>query len=133
MRDCEHVKEMLSVDAPCRRIWAGKGYYFVRTPRPDEFPDVVFRDGCHIVEVRGVPVTWAWSSRESKVAVEAAVETPPEFRRRGYARQAVSSWAHYTMKAGKVPFHSHENDNEPSEGLARRLGVVQYSTVVTYY
>ena len=77
-------------------------------------------------------MSWAWTSQESDQAAELAVETEPEYRRRGYARQVVAAWATHVLQENKVAFYSHEVDNTASEALARSLGVVQYAVVTTY-
>lgn len=130
--DHQTVKCILAEDAPCEKMWFGKGCYFSDVPMPSDFPDAVWKDGCYVVMVTGEPVAWAWSARENEVAAEVAVETLPAFRRRGYGRQVTAAWAYRVMKAGKVAFFSHERDNPASEALARSLGVVEYSAVVEY-
>jgi len=130
--DHQTVKSVLAEDAPCERIWIGKGCYFRDMPMLSDFPDAVWKDGCYMVMVAGKPVARAWSARENKAVAEVAVETLPAFRRRGYGRQVTAAWAYRVMKAGKIAFYSHERDNRASEALARSLGVVEYSRVAEY-
>jgi hypothetical protein len=132
LQDHNTVRGILSEYVASDTVFAGKGYSFVRPPSPDEFPDVVYHQGCYVVLVDGAPVSWAWTADSSDRAAELAVETALEHRRRGYARQVASAWAAHVLTAGKVAFYSHEVDNHASEALARSLGVVQYAVVTTY-
>lgn len=107
--------------------WLGRSYAFSRAPDPNSFPAVVFKADRHVVELAGVPAAWAWSVRQNDRAAELAVETRPNRRRRGYARQATSAWAYAVLMSGRIPFYSHARDNTPSEGLARSLGLAPYA------
>jgi hypothetical protein len=132
LNDYATVQQILSQHIPCDESFPGVGYYFARTPSLDSFPDVVWHQGCYVIKVEGVPVSWAWTSDSSEVAVELAVETDLAHRRVGYARQVVSAWAFHNMQDGKVAFYSHKVDNLASEKLAIDLGVVRYARVTTY-
>lgn len=126
------VKHILAPYATCNKVFAGKGYHFDRIPSPDEFPDAVLHEGCYVIMADGKPVSWAWTQDGNKRAAELAVETLPEYRRRGHARQAVAAWASHVAKSGRVAFFSHEIGNVESEALGRSLGVVQYAISVVY-
>jgi len=132
LNDHVTVRRVLACYTPCKEVFAGKGYYFAHIPAPDEFPDVVFHKGCYVIKVKGKPVSWAWTQDESERAAELAVETLPEYRRRGYGRQVVAAWAADVIRGGKVAFYSHRIGNVASEGLARSLGVVQYAASTGY-
>jgi|GEM_PF-1751332 len=114
--------------ALCSKVFAGKGYYFDLVPSPDEFPDAVLHEGCYVIMADGKPVSWAWTQDRNDRAAELAVETLPEYRRRGHARQVVAASASDVVKSGRVAFFSHKIGNVPSEALARSLGVVQCAT-----
>jgi hypothetical protein len=132
LNDYVTVQQILSQHIRCDETFPGVGYYFARIPSPDSFPDVVWYQGCYVIKVEGVPVSWAWTSDSSEVAVELAVETESAHRRVGYARQVVSAWAYHNMQDGKVAFYSHKVDNLASEKLATDLEVMQYARVTTY-
>jgi hypothetical protein len=133
LTDHAAVRRILGQAAPCGKVFAGKGYYFARMPAPAEYAGVVRReDGCHVVKIDGMPVCFAWTQDGSDQADELAVETLPEFRRRGYARRAASAWAAAVMQAGRVAFYSHKIENTVSEALAHSLGVVQYALSTGY-
>jgi predicted GNAT family acetyltransferase len=72
------------------------------------------------------------SSRENEVAAEAWVETRPEHRRRGLARQVTAAWGHDLRRRGKIPFYSHRLENSASQAVARSLGLRQWKTEVAY-
>ncbi len=63
------------------------------------------------------------STRENQACGEAWVYTLPQYRRRGVAQKVVRAWARSLMQAGKVPFYSHNIQNEASAGLAYKLGL----------
>jgi len=132
LNDFEAVQRILSQHVPWDSVFPGIGYYFAEIPQPSVFPDVVWHQGCYVIKEEDKPVSWAWSSDSSLEAAELAVETEQSHRRKGYARQVASAWAHYNMKEGKVAFYSHRADNLPSQKLAEILGVVQYARVTTY-
>jgi len=126
------VKRILAPYATCNKVFAGRGYHFGRIPSPDEFPDAVLHEGCYVIMADGKPVSWAWTQDGNERAAELAVETLPEYRRRGHARQAVAAWASHVVKGGRVAFFSHEIGNVESEALGRSLGVVHYAVSVVY-
>ena len=126
------VKHILAPYALCNKVFAGKGHYFDRIPSPDEFPAAILHEGCYVIMADGKPVSWAWTQDRNDRAAELAVETLPQYRRRGHARQVVAAWASHVVKSGKVAFFSHKIGNVPSEALARSLGVVQYAISVVY-
>ncbi|MCJ7737324.1 MAG: hypothetical protein MUQ10_08440 [Anaerolineae bacterium] len=106
---------------------------FVALPPLSGAPDVVQdEDGCFVVRVGGMPVSWGWSSRENEDAAELAVETNEHHRRRGFGRQVATVWAHDRMIACKVALYSYEEGNFASARLARSLGVVEYAVVTAY-
>jgi GNAT superfamily N-acetyltransferase len=132
LNDHKVVCQILDGHIPCDGVFAGIGCYFDHLPSPDQYPDAVYQDGCYVILVDGEPVSWAWTANESEGAAELAVETKPEYRNRGYARQVVAAWANYVIGKGKVAFYSYEIINLASEALAKSLDVVQYAVVTTY-
>jgi RimJ/RimL family protein N-acetyltransferase len=109
-----------------------RSYVFERLPQPEEFPDVqVLPDGCAIL-VDGRTAAWAWAERQNRRCVEVAVETGPEFRRRGFARQVTAALAHREMRAGHTVFFSHAIHNQASAALARSLGVAYFADCTGY-
>ncbi len=145
------VKRMLAEAGPCETTWSGKSYVFPEGVTADGAPDVAqlgWKD-CEIIEAydpridssqrpvfavlaHGRIIAACTSSREDDYAGEAWVQTHPEFRRRGYARQVVLAWAHHLRQQGKIPFYSHTSDNLPSQALAHNLGLIQYLSDMAY-
>lgn len=75
----------------------------------------------YAIERGGGIVSACMSVRENAFCGEAWVYTDPQYRRLGFARQAVSAWAQNMIVAGKVPFYSHKLTNIASANLANRL------------
>ena len=123
------VREVLG---QARNVWRVCWYTVERRPETDAFPDVVLRDGRHVVLIDGVVAAQAWTTAESERAVEVEVETHPDYRRRGLAAQVVSAWAASEVGRGRVAFYSHLAENEASAGVARRLGLVWLSDEVEF-
>ena len=112
--------------------WLGRAYAFDVALSPEESPDVLAEGGAFVVRVGGQIAARAWSSRSNARAAELAVETLPEFRRRGYARQAAAAWAAHQLAMGRVAFYSHHRDNLASLALAKSLGVVWFMDAAGY-
>jgi GNAT superfamily N-acetyltransferase/shikimate kinase len=129
----EQVLAYLREAYPRAEVFCAHTYVFARTPEPEAFPDVVYRSKGYEVLVHGDTVSRAWSPDESETAAELAVETHPNYRRQGYARQAASAWAAANLAAGKMPFFSHRLGNQASQELARSLRVENYAQVSGYF
>ncbi|HET7034045.1 MAG TPA: GNAT family N-acetyltransferase [Thermomicrobiaceae bacterium] len=126
------VRAALERDAPLANIWRVRWYVIERSPAPDEYPEVVVQHGRHVILVDGEVVARARTEAESERAAEVGVETLPAYRRRGYARQVVASWAAATLRQGKVAYYSHTADNLASAAVARSLGLTLLSDEVEY-
>jgi hypothetical protein len=113
-------------------IWRVCWYTVDHQPDPGDYPDVVVRDGRHVVLIDGEVAAQAWTTAESARAVEVEVETQPAFRRRGLASQVVASWSAAVLGDGRVAFYSHVVENEASAGVARRLGLNWFSDDVEF-
>jgi hypothetical protein len=107
--------------------WLGQAYTFTRAPDSHSFPDVIHEADQFVVKQNGEPVTRAWSVRQNARTAELAVETLPEYRRHGWARQATSAWATAVLLSGRLPFYSHARDNLASQALARSLNLTPYA------
>jgi hypothetical protein len=75
----------------------------------------------------GHPVSVCFSARRTDFAAEAGVETAERYRRSGYGAEATTAWAIAVRSTGRVPLYSTSWDNQPSLGVARRLGLVCYA------
>ena len=66
------------------------------------------------------------SVRITPEAHEAGVETLPDFRGRGYAKEVVAEWAHLVGGAGAMPLYSTSWENAASQAVARKLNLRYY-------
>ena len=131
-QDPESVRRILNAYSICPSAGLFESCSVVHLPQTSDYPDVVQDGKCFIVRVDGQPVCWAWSERSNEQCAEVAVETLPAFRRRGYARQAVSALAAAEMAKGRVVFYSYKMDNLTSRELARSLGVVHFASCAAF-
>jgi len=128
----EMVREILSAYSPCPSVGVFESYSFAQVPQTREYPDVIQDGKSFVVQSGDEAVCRAWCERSNTHCVEAAVETQPAYRRRGFARQAVCALAAAEMKKGKVVFFSHKIDNLASQALGRSLGVVHFTTCAAF-
>jgi hypothetical protein len=144
------VRCILDRQASCFDVWTGTSYTFPTvptTPAPDVSrleeadrplavafdPDLaVFRAPIWAVLVDGRVVSTCVSAREDEVAAEAWVQTAPECRRRGLARQVTAAWARDVVGRGKTAFYSHRRENLASRGVAVSLGLRPFVDAVGY-
>ena len=75
-------------------------------------------------------VSWAAIKLKSDSVWELAVATEPDYRGRGYARDAVAAAARYTLEQGRVPIYIHDRDNATSAYVARAVGFQLYCEIV---
>jgi RimJ/RimL family protein N-acetyltransferase len=76
----------------------------------------------------GAAVSLCHSARLTDQAAEAGVETVEAYRGRGYASAVVAGWAHTIRATGRIPLYSTSWNNLASQGVARKLRLVQYGT-----
>ena len=128
------VQAILDRHAPSGEVWNGKSYTFPSTLSAALYPDVRFvrQKSEYAVIVDDRVVSACSSTREDPWAGEAWVHTDPAYRGRGFARQATAAWAHALQQRGKIPFYSHLNANMASQGVARSLGLIQYTEDTAY-
>jgi RimJ/RimL family protein N-acetyltransferase len=141
-------EELLTRYAPIERQWAGPVYRFPQALGHPTGTAVVARDHAHLLSPHleawvgdtascqplvvflheGRAVSVCGSVRTTPRADEAGVDTAPEFRRRGFAREAVLAWARVVRDTGRVPLYSTSWKNTASRALARRLGLVRFGS-----
>ena len=134
--------------APIERKWAGPVYWIphdvpvssdtvlvtdanANVLRPHLEPwlsDVALGLPLVALVVDGHAVSICGSVRTTAVADEAGVDTPLEFRGRGYAGQVVAAWARIVREAGRVALYSTSWENTASQAVARKLGLVRFGT-----
>jgi hypothetical protein len=145
------VRGILARHAPSFGVWTGTSYVFPTIPPAEICPDAVrlseadrwralafdpdlasFPRPIYAVLVEGRVVSTCVSARENDQAAEAWVQTSPEHRRRGLARQVTAAWARDVLGSGKIAFYSHRRENLPSCAVARSLGLRYFSDSVGY-
>ena len=76
--------------------------------------------------VDGAAVAVCATVRRTPHAVQAGVETVPDFRGKGYATIAAAAWIDAVRRSGLTPLYSTSWQNTASRALARRLGLTQF-------
>jgi RimJ/RimL family protein N-acetyltransferase len=145
-RHADAYVRLLEAHAPVREVEAGPAYRFAECPEPERRPlaltpgDAAMLRGGFQDFVEELPdwqpflalleggraVSVCRSVRITPEAHEAGVETLPEFRGRGYARDVVAGWALVVRSLGAVPLYSTSWENAASQAVARKLGLMQY-------
>lgn len=74
----------------------------------------------------GRAVSVCRSARITHAAHEAGVETLPEFRGRGYAKEVTAGWARLVRSMGAVPLYSTSWENTASQAVAKKLHLIMY-------
>lgn len=132
LTDADAVTDILAANAPVTGIYRIAWYTIERIPNTSEYPDAERRDGRHVIVRDGQVVAQAWSTCDGPQAAEVEVETDTAYRRRGFARQVVASWAAEVLGQGRAAFYSHVRANDASAGVARSLGLTWLSDEVEY-
>ena len=141
----EYVR-LLETHAPVSKVWAGPAYKFDEEFEParplfavTEANGEVLRGGFEelieelpvwqpfvaLVE-GGRAVSVCRSVRITHEAHEAGVETLPDFRGRGYAKEVVAGWARLVRSLGATPLYSTSWENTASQALAKKLRLELY-------
>lgn len=141
-RHLETYMRLLERNAPVRNPEMGPAYHFPQTVLSPSRPLVavteknaeMLRGGFEklvaelpawqpfvaLVE-EGRAVSVCRSVRITERAHEAGVETLPDFRGKGYAREVVAEWALKVQAAGAIPMYSTSWENIASQAVARKL------------
>ena len=145
-RNHKQFEDILQHHAPIERVWVGPAYRFpehITLPThivqlshknvgllKGDFADMVSElNSSHpyfaiIADSQAVSI--CRSVRVSSRAHEAGVDTLIGYRRRGYATAVVAAWALAIRALNRIPLYSTSWDNVASQGVAQRLGLVQY-------
>ena len=139
-------EDILQSHAPIEQVWVGPAYRFpeqiasltnvVRLSRAragllkGDFTEMVSELNSSqpylaVIE-DSQAVSICRSIRSSSRAHEAGVDTLVGYRRRGYAIWVVAAWALAVRALNRIPLYSTSWDNLASQGVARRLDLVQY-------
>lgn len=142
------IKAVLAKDAPISGEYRGPAYWVPQgAGMPDQatmitaanaellrthFADLVEPDAYHLlgpvaaVVEEGCAVAVAFCSRFPGGATEAGVHTHEAYRRRGYAARVVAAWAAALYQQNCFPLYSTSWDNQASQGVAQKLGMICY-------
>jgi RimJ/RimL family protein N-acetyltransferase len=144
-RHFEMFVRLLEKHAPVREVSSGPAYQFIEHVAPPSRPVLIVREN-NAEMLRGgfeklVEELRAWqpfvalvednravsicrSVRITAEAHEAGVETLPDFRGKGYAKDVTAEWAQRvraTAGRGAVPLYSTSWENRASQAVARKL------------
>jgi RimJ/RimL family protein N-acetyltransferase len=145
-RHFETYLRLLETHTPVESLWLGPAYHFTKNVEPSrplltitETDAEMLRGGFEAlvaelpdwqpfvaIVVEGRAVSVCRSVRITPDAHEAGVETLPEFRRKGYAKDVVAGWARLVQSTGAIPLYSTSWDNIASQAVAKKLGLVPF-------
>ena len=145
-RHVEAYVRLLETHAPVHKLWMGPAYHFTEYLEPSrpllaitETNAEWLRGGSEkliaelpdwqpivalVEESRAVSV--CRSVRITPAAHEAGVETLPDFRGKGYAKDVVAGWARLVQSMGAIPLYSTSWENTASQAVAKKLHLVPY-------
>lgn len=145
-RQLEALVRLLDKHAPVQEVSSGPAYQFTKYEMPAKpllaiteknaealqggFEKLVaelpaWQPFIALVEA-GHAVSVCRSVRITSEAHEAGVETLPEFRGKGYAKDVVAEWARLVRAAGAIPLYSTAWENDASQAVARKLHLKCY-------
>ena len=146
-RHLETFVRLLESDAPVQEVSSGPAYRFTEYEQPsksllaavtennagmlqggfekliEELP--AWQPFVALIEKTGA-VSVCRSVRITAEAHEAGVETLPDFRGKGYAKDVTAEWARRVEAAGAVPLYSASWENIASQAVARKLHLKRY-------
>lgn len=145
-RHIEEYLRLLETHAPVRRLYMGPAYRFTEYPEPSrplqaitETNAEMLRGGFEelIAELpawqpflaivdEGRAVSVCRSVRITPAAHEAGVETLPDFRGKGYAKEVVAGWARAVRSLGATPLYGTSWENAASQSVAKKLRLAPY-------
>jgi RimJ/RimL family protein N-acetyltransferase len=145
-RHFEAYVRLLETQAPVRELWMGPAYRFTEYLEPSRPLHAITETNAELLwggfeeliaelpawqpfltlveESRAVSV--CRSVRITTAAHEAGVETLPDFRGKGYAKDVVAGWARLVQSLGAIPLYSTSWENTASQAVARKLRLVPY-------
>jgi RimJ/RimL family protein N-acetyltransferase len=141
-------EDILSRSAPVQKTWTGPAFCFphelpttigtalvternaqVLLPHLQAWaPDVRLCQPMFALTVDGHAVAVCCSVRRTDLAHEAGIETAARYRGRGYAAQVAMAWALAVRDMGRAPLYSTSWQNEASQAVARKLGLIRFGS-----
>lgn len=145
-RHAESYVRLLETDAPVKKVSKGPAFYFPENIAPSRQSVAVTEKDAErlqggfeelIAELPawqpfvaliedGRAVSVCRSVRITPEAHEAGVETLPDFRGKGYAKDVTAEWARRVLAVGALPLYSTSWENKASQALARKLRLEYY-------
>lgn len=145
-RHLETFVRLLESDAPMQEISSGPAYQFTEYEMPSKPLLAVTEANPEILQggfeklIEELPawqpfialvegnqaVSVCRSVRITAEAHEAGVETLPDFRGKGYAKDVAAEWARLVRTVGAIPLYSTDWENNASQAVARKLGLKCY-------
>jgi len=145
-RHIEEYLRLLETHAPVRKLYMGPAYHFTEYHEPSRplqaitetnadmlrggFEELIaelpaWQPFLAIVE-EGRAVSVCRSVRITSEAHEAGVETLPDFRGMGYAKDVVAGWARAVRSLGAIPLYGTTWENTASQAVAKKLRLATY-------
>ena len=142
----EAYVRLLDSHGPVRKHWTGPAYRFIEYIEPSRpllaitetnaeslrggFEELVAelpisQPFVALIE-EGRAVSVCRSVRITSEAHEAGVETLPDFRGKGYAKDVVAGWARLVQSMGAIPLYSTSWENTASQAVAKKLHLIPY-------
>jgi RimJ/RimL family protein N-acetyltransferase len=145
-RHFEDYLRLLETHAPVQNIWQGPAYRFTEYLEPSNpviaitkanadllrggfeelIPELPDWQPFLAVVGNGRAVSVCRSVRITPQAHEAGVETLPDFRGKGYAKDVVAGWARLVRAIGAIPLYDTSWENTASQAVAKKLQLVPY-------
>lgn len=145
-RHAQTYVRLLESYAPVHSVWMGPAYHFAELLEPSMPPLAMMQANAELLQgafedlVAELPdwqpflarvehrraVSVCRSVRITPLAHEAGVETLPDFRGRGYAKDVVAGWARSVRRMGAIPLYSTSWENMASQALAKKLGLALF-------
>lgn len=147
-RHLETYVRLLERDAPVQEVSSGPAYQFADYEMPSKPILAITENNAEILQdgfeelITELPlwqpfvaliednraVSVCRSVRITSEAHEAGVETLPDFRGKGYAKDVTAEWARLVCGIGAIPLYSTSWENVASQAVARKLRLKCYGT-----
>ena len=145
-RHIEEYLRLLKTHAPVRKLYMGPAYHFTEYPEPSRPLQAIAETDAKIlcggfekliaelpawqpflaIVEEGRAVSVCRSVRITPAAHEAGVETLPDYRGKGYAKDVVAGWARAVRSLGATPLYGTTWENTASQAVAKKLGLATY-------
>lgn len=90
--------------------------------------DIDYSQPCAALLIDNKAVSICCSVRITPDAHEAGIDTAAPYRGRGYALEVLAGWAAQVRKLGSLPLYSTSWDNQASQSVAKKSGLIFYGS-----